>query len=139
VKNYYILLLLALSSSVQAQGSYWQCLARDAAQQTWTAKHSYQKIALNFALSSCKKGSQDPSSCTGALEECTALNWESVASSQWRCTSIDWGAESWTSTFFGDRQSAGLSALTLCRTQSAMPSTCTMNMITCKNAEGDFY
>lgn len=129
------LLLLAICTSGFAQSgdndSYWQCTTYDAANQQWTEKNFYKKVALNVAFSACKKQSQFPASCKTGSGNCEQFNQGMSVKPLWECTALDSLAAPWRNNPDANREEAALAAKAYCKQHSAVPETCYVNLITC--------
>ncbi|MFA6303621.1 MAG: hypothetical protein WC627_10905 [Legionella sp.] len=135
-----LLLILAQSTWAYTQidtNNYWQCSSYDSENKTWSASNTYQKISLTNALESCKKASTLPASCRADEGMCIEFNKEKNTKPRWQCVALDEQGDSYHSTYFADRDSAGLDAINTCKTNSKIPDTCSINLITCSiNLDG---
>jgi hypothetical protein len=113
--------------------NYWQCSTEDKANSQWTAQNSYRKIAINKAFEACKKESQLPATCKTSHTSCEHYVDGINTSPQWQCTALDYNAEPWKSNLYQQRDSAALAALAYCKSNSSIPATCYMNMVTCRD------
>lgn len=138
-----LLVLLCLpcsgfSASENENSTYWQCITQDKANKQWTARNSYQKVALNIAFSMCKKESEFPTSCKASKSNCEGFYMGMSTKPLWRCTAMDQTAAPWNSNFYSQRDDAALAAKAYCRENSSVPDTCYINMVTCKNFNEGF-
>ncbi|CEG56836.1 hypothetical protein [Legionella fallonii] len=137
IKYYGLLLMLAciqgFSAPIAEKINFWQCTTHDNANQQWTARNIYQKMALNIAFAECKKGSQTPASCKASKEDCEEFNQGMSIKPEWRCTALDQTAEPWQSNFYRHRDDAALAAQAYCKEKSVVPDTCYINLVTCVN------
>lgn len=136
LKTNFLYMLLIVSHSSFAMELYsdsWKCTAYDSQNYQWENEQTYQLSALNRALESCKKESQVPFSCTVNKDECeNFLNGRSTRPA-WRCTALDATATFWSSPIFRNAEEASLKVKALCKEQSAVPETCYVNLLTCRN------
>lgn len=138
------LTLLCLTSygqiifSPTAPSDYWMCRATDFDQKVFIGDSQYQRTALVQAISQCKKQSRIPSSCKASSENCDGILSGSMKRAVWQCTSLDTLANYWHSTIAKTDIEAALSAKAICQSQSAVPETCYVNMITCENLNTEF-
>lgn len=132
----FIFMLLPVSgftAPINEEGSYWQCITHDKANKEWTARNTYQKVAINIAFAACKKESEFPSSCKAAKSGCEGFYMGMSTKPLWRCTALDQTAEPWNSNYYPQREDAALAAKAYCRENSTVPDTCYINMVTCRN------
>ncbi|WP_298625970.1 hypothetical protein [uncultured Legionella sp.] len=128
-----VLPVTGFTASANEEGSYWQCITRDKTDREWTARNSYQKVAINIAFDACKKESEFPASCKAAKSDCEGFYRGMSTKPLWRCTALDQTAEPWFSNFYSQRDDAALAARAYCRENSTVPDTCYINMVTCRN------
>lgn len=114
--------------------SYWQCVTQDKTDKQWSAKNTFQKVALNLAFSTCKKESMAPLTCKTSKSRCEGFNQGERMKSGWVCTALDDFAQAWPSVVYSSREEAALGAKGFCKHNSAVPETCYINLITCANA-----
>jgi hypothetical protein len=141
MKTYHLLpLIIGLLNShaacarfVDDSSNYWQCSAVDRYQQEWTIESSYERVAINKALQTCKAQSQVPESCQVAKEYCEAFVHGVSAKPMWKCTALDDRAKPWVSNIYSNQDDAAIAALAYCKEKSASPMSCYINMVTCRN------
>jgi hypothetical protein len=114
-------------------GSYYQCQSFDANDNQWVAKSAFELTATNKALEACKKESKDPKSCKTAKEYCEGYVNGISTRPMWQCVAFDQMAKAWKSNFYVRPDDAALGAKAYCQDRSALPATCYINMLTCKN------
>lgn len=117
--------------TVDMNKNYWQCTVEDQEHKQWSSKSNYQKTALNYAIESCKKESKAPASCTSISQSCQEFNADKSDRPRWRCVAVDEPGSKWISDYTNDRDSAALNALAICKSQSPLPATCFMDVVTC--------
>lgn len=111
--------------------NYWQCNAYDGNNLSWSATNTYQKVAMNAALSLCKRSSKSPSSCKSGYNFCIEFNQNLNTRPRWQCTALDEQGTPWLGPFSASRDTAALGALAHCKTNSKLPETCSINLVTC--------
>lgn len=112
---------------------FWQCVAYDSQHLEWAGTSTYQLTASNKAMDACKKQSHHPATCKVAKESCDAYVHGVNTSPMWQCTALDLMAKPWVSNPHHLRDDAAIAARGLCEQHSAMPDTCYINLMTCKN------
>ncbi|RUQ89505.1 hypothetical protein [Legionella septentrionalis] len=117
----------------EAEGNLWQCSAFDREDKQWVAKAPYEQMALNKAFEACKKHSREPRTCKTAKEYCEANIKGLNSRPMWQCTAVDRMAKAWLGDFFPRGIDAAMGAKTFCIQHSAVPDTCYVNLVTCKN------
>ncbi|MCE3045753.1 hypothetical protein [Legionella sp. 16cNR16C] len=111
----------------------WHCHAHDYTDQRFIALSSNEWTALRNAKLLCKSQSKQPKTCTISREDCDAMvNGVSVRP-LWQCTAMDSLAHVWKSGIYRVADNAINGAKTRCYSHSAVPSTCHVNHLTCKN------
>jgi len=138
----FLLFLSSVSTSgftepINNSSHYWQCVTLDAANKQWSAQSPYQKVALNLAFAACKKESQAPATCNAAKANCDEFNEGRSLTPMWQCTALDQFASPWPSDVYAQRYDAALAAKAFCKQKSTIPDTCYVNMVTCRNKNGD--
>lgn len=113
--------------------SYWQCRAYDQDNYQWTAKSTYERTAVNKAYEACKKQSKKPETCKTAKEYCEGFINGISTRPMWQCTALDRMAKPWVSAVYSNQDDAALGAKAYCQERSTVPTTCYVNMVTCKN------
>jgi hypothetical protein len=113
--------------------NYWQCSAHDENDKTWVIQSAYERMAINKALAACKQESQAPLSCTVAKEYCAAFVHGQSTQPLWKCTALDDKAKAWVSNVYSQQDDAAIAALAYCKEQSAAPTSCYINVVTCRN------
>ena len=111
----------------------WQCTAFDKDQVTWIHKSVYQLVAMSKAYDACKKLSRYPASCKIVKEECEVFVQGVTTVPLWRCTALDQMAKPWISQAYRLRDDAAIAARDKCKLSSAMPDSCYINLLTCRN------
>lgn len=112
----------------------WQCSALDQAGQQWSEQGNYQLMALNRAFQLCKNQSQYPQTCKAAKENCEMmLDGVVTLKPMWRCMAMDEAAIPWFSTVHDKAADAVIAAEAYCRAYSALPSTCYIDPVICRN------
>lgn len=120
-------------SQLVMKGNFWQCTTHDASNVQWAAQSPYRKVALNFVYDACKKNSQSPATCKTSTIHCEQYVDGMNITPMWRCTAFDRQAQPWRSNFYSRRVDAALAAKSYCMHNSAVPYTCSINLITCIN------
>ncbi|MGL6028618.1 MAG: hypothetical protein ACRC0B_00585 [Legionella sp.] len=128
-----LLMLIPLSSMAMDNTTFWRCSTTDGNNRTWHASNFYQKMALNHAFDACKKESETPLSCKTSLQDCEGFNQGLSTRPRWRCTALDYDALPWQSNAYSQRLDAALAAKAYCKSNSAIPDSCYINLITCRN------
>lgn len=126
-------LLLLASSCWSMNASLWYCTAQDNDHHQWEIQHPYRIAAMNRALEQCKKGSPIPKTCRIITKNCIAAGNEMVANRHWQCTAFDKAAMAWTSSFYPNRDDAALHANDTCKSNSSVPESCYINLVSCKD------
>lgn len=129
-------LMVSFAHARQEEDNTWHCNAYDGEERQWVASSAYQRTALNKAYEACKKESAKPLSCKAAKEYCDASIQGISTSPMWQCTALDQMAQPWKSSLYIHRDDAALGAKAFCHERSAMPDTCYINLLTCKNING---
>lgn len=113
--------------------SYWQCTASDSDGNQWIGKSIYERAATSKAFDACKKQSRVPASCKADVGICEGFDHGISISPMWQCTALDERGHAWNNPAYNDRDAAALTAKTLCKENSAVPESCYINLLTCKN------
>ncbi len=113
--------------------NYWECRAHDSTDKEWIARGTYDRVTINDAFSACKKQSASPSTCHAPKEACEVFINGRTTRPMWRCTSLDQLSKVWRSGIYNQRNDAALAAKAHCHQHSAMPDTCYINLLMCKN------
>lgn len=130
----FIFALCFTSPALYAEGiSYWQCTIQDELRHQWHDANLYERVAMNKALEACKKESPVPMSCKMDKNNCSFYFNGQSTRPLWQCTALDHDAKPWQSSVHPSREEAALSAKEDCQSQSSLPETCYINLITCKN------
>ena len=132
----YLFFFMSISASADGiidPNNYWECRARDSADTEWVAKGSYERVATNDAFDACKKQSPSPTTCKSSKENCEVFINGMTTRPMWRCTSLDQLSKVWRSNIYSRRDDAALGAKAYCHQHSAMPDTCYINLMMCKN------
>ena len=136
VKWYFFALLsmpsLTFAASIEV-GDYWQCNTHDNSYKTWSARNSYQRVALNLAYAACKKQSQNPASCVAATTDCEQYINDTSTKPIWYCIALDSAAIVWKSNYYTKIDDAALAAKAYCQDKSSVPGTCYVPMVACVN------
>lgn len=145
MKKYLFLSLLLVFESVCGQSkdlsqesTFWQCNAIDSTSKQWQTQSSYKKLALNKALSLCKKDSIAPISCKVSGTMCDLFLNGVNTKPLWQCSALDSSAIMWPSNLYPQREDAALAAKDYCKQNSAFPHSCYINMISCHNKNSLF-
>lgn len=132
-----ILILLTVfffsTTAIAEQLNFWRCTAFDAENKEWTINSNYQLTSVNRAFEACKKQSNLPKSCKAAKETCEVFINGVSTRPMWRCTALDREAAVWLSNVYSQRDDAALAAKAYCQEGSAVPETCYINTVTCRN------
>lgn len=130
---FHITILCSLSSTSFATTT-WQCTAFDNDRLQWSEQSNYQLTALNRAFQACKSQSQHPQSCRAPKENCDMMM-DGVISLRpmWRCMALDEAAMAWFSNTYDKAADALIAAHSYCKTYSALPSTCYVDPVICRN------
>lgn len=128
-----IFLFLSTPCFAFDENNYWQCSSHDSEDNQWIAKSQYERTAVNKAFEACKKSSRNPSSCQTAKEMCMSIINGVNTQAMWQCTALDQMAKHWASDIYVHRDDAALGAKAHCEQRSAMPMSCYINLMTCKN------
>ncbi|MCA0403088.1 MAG: hypothetical protein LCH30_04740 [Proteobacteria bacterium] len=133
-------LILGLSLSINSyaervdlEADYWRCLANDSENKQWITLSAYEITALNKALDNCKKESTSPGTCKINRDNCEYFSHGHSTKPMWRCTALDKKAKAWPSRVASHRDEAAVSAKEHCLTESSIPDTCYINLLTCRN------
>lgn len=126
-------MIMVIPTIGYTDGSYWTCTTRDSEKLEWTAKNAYQKVAINLAFSACKKQSKNPMTCKASIHDCEGFIQGVSTKPFWRCTALDEAGMPWKSIYYVQRDDAALAAKAYCKDNSAVPDTCYINLVTCKN------
>lgn len=116
---------------------YWQCSARDSAENQWLIKDTYQRVASSKAFDACKKQSNAPMTCRSPRNHCEYFVNGITTRPMWRCTALDWDALPWKGNVNSSQDDAALDAKDYCKEGSRLPDTCYINLLTCKNLNGN--
>lgn len=127
-----ILIFLAVTSYANAD-EQWECRAHDSVNLQWVAKGDYQRIAATDALNACKKQSAYPNACKAEKEDCQLFVNGITTRPMWQCKALDQLSKVWPSTIYKHRDDAAIAAKSYCRHHSAMPDTCYINLLMCRN------
>lgn len=134
IRRLICLIFLTLTFSAWAEGQdYWACSAQDGEERQWHAKSFYELTAINKAFEQCKKESRRPITCKAAKAYCEYYAHGATTRPMWRCTALDQMAKPWISNLYAHRDDAALAAKAYCQQHSAMPDSCYINLMTCKN------
>ena len=136
--NLSLLLLLMIPASLWANppietNKYWTCTAEDSSHQQWASTHIYQRTATNNAAADCKKNSKTPRTCAVSKEACEEFVNGRSTRPMWQCTALDQFSKVWRSNTYLHRDDAAIGAKAYCKEHSAMPMSCFVNLLTCKN------
>ena len=102
--------------------------------QLMTANKSlYERVSMNKAFDDCKKQSPVPTSCKAVKEGCEYFAHGISTRPMWRCTALDQTAKPWVGNTYSNEDEAALGAKEDCQKHSALPWTCYINLLTCKN------
>lgn len=126
---------LTANDAMKGNNSYWLCKAYDSDNNQWIAKSPYKRMALNSAYGDCKKESNVPQSCQAANEHCEDIIKGVVNHPKWQCTALDQMANTWVGDTYTSRDQAVTGAKAYCEKHSAMPDSCYVNLLTCKNLQ----
>ena len=127
------LICLLYNAPAFANANLWQCRAHDANNKTWTVTKAYQQMAINYAKQTCRKHSSQPDSCEVAKSWCDFLSRGKRHTSTWTCSAFDKNGGYWPGPIESDRERALSGAAAHCQRQSAVPDSCYVRIITCKN------
>lgn len=116
-----------------ADDSYWQCAAQDNQHKQWVVKSPYERVATTRAFEACKKQSVSPLSCKISQERCDYYSNGLSTRPMWRFLALDQMSKLWYSNIRAHRDDAALEAKAFCQKHSAMPESCYINLMTCKN------
>ncbi len=130
--NLFVVLLL-LSMQAYSQADNWTCKSHDAAHMEWSVSNAYQRMAINLAFDACKKQSKWPKTCKTSLNDCEGFLNGISTKPIWRCLALDAQAQPWQSYYYTTKDDAALAAKAYCKSKSAVPDTCFVNMVTCIN------
>lgn len=122
-----------LLSFNQINAMSWQCISTDSDYNEWKGEGSYQRNALNSAYDLCKKQSKNPVSCKVSSENCDSFIGSVSTSPLWQCSALDKMAMVWKSEMYRKADDAALAAKAFCQERSALPETCYINLLFCKN------
>lgn len=123
----------AMTNQGIASANDWQCTAQDAENKQWTVKSNYKISAFHKSLEQCRKESLQPKTCRMAKGSCESFINGLTTRPMWQCSALDHRAKVWTGKIYRYRDDAALAAKAYCRQGSALPDTCYINLITCKN------
>lgn len=132
----YVLFCISITASATPSidiNNYWECRAYDSTDKEWVAQGTYDRVAINEAFSACKKQSSSPGTCQAPKEKCEVFINGRTTRPMWRCTSLDQLSKAWRSGIYSQRNDAALAAKAYCHQHSAMPDTCYINLLMCKN------
>lgn len=132
----YVFSFMSISASADSgvdMNNYWECHAYDSTQKEWTAQGTYDRVAVNKAFSACKKQSTAPNTCQAPKETCEVFINGKTTRPMWRCASLDQLSKVWRSGIYSQRNDAALAAKAYCHQHSAMPDTCYINLLMCRN------
>ena len=113
--------------------NYWQCSSMDANSRIWTQQSQYELTASSRAYESCKKESALPKTCKITKNDCEQFIDGITTRPMWRCVALDQRAKRWPSQYYINADEAAVAAKNACQQQSKAPSTCYVNLITCRN------
>lgn len=130
----FILLGTASTASI-ATGNYWACKSTDSAHKQWSKNERYQKAALMYSLTECKKNSQFPKSCSNSQDDCEYYANGVSTTPHWRCTALDGEGAPWTSRYRVNREGAAVEAKKRCTHNSKIPDTCYIDVIMCQSID----
>ena len=125
--------LSAINIAQAAKIEIWECVAKDGNNKQWVAQSNYQRNADIRALEFCKRESNVPATCQTLDSDCDFLINGRSTRPLWHCVALDFTATPWNGNPSRDRTNAALSAKDICRTQSKVPDSCYINMLTCTN------
>jgi hypothetical protein len=139
--NFQIKLVFILAFTVPIIGftmpinnnAYWICKTHDNNHLEWTVKNLYKKVALNLSFEACKKQSKSPLTCKTSSNDCEGFENGKSTRPLWRCTALERGSGYWRSNYYANREDAAIAAKDYCKSQSNIPETCYVNLITCMN------
>ena len=126
------LFLCLLVSSLHAE-TVWQCVTRDNSNEEWQGSGSYKRSALNHSFEACKKASKNPQTCKTADSACESYIDGLPTRAMWQCKALDQMAVLWVSNPYEKAEDAALAAKAYCQEKSAVPATCYVNLLMCKN------
>ncbi len=132
----FVLLFSISAQGFAADGNYWQCITHDASNKEWSSQSDYQKVALNYSFSACKKQSQLPTTCKATPDNCEQFIQGVSIKPMWSCLALDRQANPWRSDLYSQRYDAALGAKAYCQQKSSVPDTCYVNLVTCTNING---
>ncbi len=132
-QSIYAVLAILFINSAWADDSYWQCSAHDIQGKQWMVNHLYEQVATNRAFEACKKESEAPVSCKALKDNCDYFSNGLSTRPLWRCTALDLMSKIWRNNPRPNRDEAAIEAHDICKRYSAMPETCYINLMTCKN------
>ena len=143
IQNNFILFLsmliispLSLANAINSN-DYWQCTTTDREDKQWVAKSISQRAAANTAYDACKKQSRLPATCKAAKEACEHFINGITDKPMWQCTALDQRGKPWVSNLYSNQDDAAIAAKAYCQESSAMPGSCFINMLTCKNRNSE--
>lgn len=110
----------------------WHCHAHDT-EKRYIAFAKSEWTALKNAKTLCKSESKQPKTCSISREDCDALVNGISVRPLWQCTAMDNLAHVWKSGIYRVADNAINAAKMRCYSHSAVPSTCHVNHLTCKN------
>lgn len=126
------LIFIAIAPFAHAD-EIWECRAHDSVHLQWIAKSDYQRVALTKALNACKKQSAYPNQCKIEKEDCELFVNGFTTRPMWQCTALDQLSKVWRSSIYRQRDDAAIAAKSYCKHHSAIPDTCYINLLMCRN------
>ena len=136
-KNHLLLLsafiLNSMCFSLYADETTWHCVAEDADNKQWLGINTNQRESLNIAFDSCKKMSKLPATCKTTTSQCDLYVGSLSTNPLWECDAIDQLSMIWKSDVYRHADDAALAAKAFCKDRSALPDTCFINLLFCKN------
>lgn len=131
MKHWLFLMLLPLNAF--SSGNFWQCTARDVANNEWKGDSEYKLSAINKSFDACKKASEAPQTCKTSQQDCEPMVNGVSTRPLWHCTAYDQMAAAWESNLYQQRDDAAIAAKAYCEQSSGFPDTCFINLMTCNS------
>jgi hypothetical protein len=135
MNKYAFLIFMTIQTTVYAlpNNLTWRCNILDENNIQWSNESVFKRKAINTIYDSCKNNSRAPTSCNKNNVQCGSfLNGISTIPI-WQCTALDSNAQAWQGDIAPQKDEAALNAKGKCTRQSAIPDTCYIHMLTCKN------
>jgi len=126
-------LLLCMVNHAWSEDSYWQCIAQDSQEKRWVVQSPYERVATTRAFEACKKQSAAPIGCKTPKDSCEYFTNGLSTRPMWRCMALDQMSKPWYSSIHANRDDAAIESKEICKNHSAMPESCYINLMTCKN------